>query len=81
MTKRRTFTAQFKAQVVLEVLSGAKSGAQLCREYNLKDTVLARWKQEFIEHAPELFAGNQVQIQQAAPRDSLMIVKHQFDGN
>lgn len=65
MTKRRTFTAQFKAQVVLEVLSGAKSGAQLCREYNLKDTVLARWKQEFIEHAPELFAGNQVQIQQA----------------
>ena len=65
MTTRRTFTAQFKAQVVLAVLSGAKSSAQVCREHNLKDTVLARWKQEFIERAPELFAGNQVQNQQA----------------
>ena len=67
MTKRRTFSGQFKAQVVLEVLSGAKNAAQLCREHGLKDTLLARWKQEFIEHAPELFVGNQVQNQQAAP--------------
>lgn len=65
MKKRRTFSAQFKAQVVLEVLSGAKSAAQVCREHSLKDTLLARWKQEFIERAPELFAGNQVQNQQA----------------
>ncbi|HET7641362.1 MAG TPA: transposase [Ktedonobacteraceae bacterium] len=65
MKKRRTFSAQFKAQVVLEVLSGAKRAAQVCREHSLKDTLLARWKQEFIERAPELFAGNQVQNQQA----------------
>jgi transposase len=64
MTKRRTFTAQFKAQVVLDILSGAKGAAQICREHSLKDTLLARWKQEFIERAPELFAGNQVQNQQ-----------------
>jgi transposase-like protein len=67
MMKRRTFSAQFKAAVVLEVLSGAKSAAQVCREHNLKDTLFAGWKQEFIEHAPELFAGNQLQMQQAAP--------------
>jgi len=59
------FTAQFKNPVVLEVLSSAKSGAQVCREHNLKDSVLVRWKQEFIEHVPEMFAGNQVQTQQA----------------
>jgi transposase len=65
MKKRRTFTAQFKAQVILDILSGAKSGAQICREYQIKDTLLARWKQEFMTRAPELFAGNQVQLHQA----------------
>jgi transposase-like protein len=55
MYKRRTFSGQFKAQVVLEVLTGVKSAAQVCREYDIKETVLSRWKQEFIERAPELF--------------------------
>src|ERR687884_540904 len=31
MTHRRQFTAEFKAQVVLELLTGAKSSAELCR--------------------------------------------------
>jgi transposase len=56
MAKRRTFSPEFKAQVVLEVLTGAKSGAQVCREHQIKDSVLSRWKQEFIERAPHLFA-------------------------
>ena len=33
---RRNFTPKFKAQVALEVLSGVKSAAEACREYNLK---------------------------------------------
>jgi hypothetical protein len=48
MAKRRTFLLEFKAQVVLEVLTGAKIGAQICREHQIKDTILTRWKQEFI---------------------------------
>ncbi len=56
MAKRRTFSPEFKAQAVLEVLTGVKSGAQVCREHRIKDTVLSRWKQEFIERAPQLFA-------------------------
>jgi len=55
MTKRRTFSAKFKAQVVLEVLTGVKTSAQICREYQIKESVLSRWKQGFIERAPELF--------------------------
>ncbi len=31
MTKRRSFTPEFKAQVVLEVLSGTRSPAEACR--------------------------------------------------
>jgi transposase len=55
MKERRTFTADFKARVVLEMLQEQKSAAQASREYGIKDSVLSRWKQEFIERAPLLF--------------------------
>lgn len=69
MSKRRTFTPEFKAQVVLEVLTGVRSAAQVCREHGLKDQVLSRWKQEFLERAPQVFerskGGGQVEAQNA----------------
>lgn len=61
MTKRRRFTAEFKARVVLEMLTEQKSAAQASREYGIKDSVLSRWKQEFIERSPMLFERGAVQ--------------------
>ena len=58
MTNRRRFTAQFKAQVVLEVLTGRRSAAQVCREHGIKEPVLSAWKREFVERAPSLFESN-----------------------
>ena len=55
MRKRRSYTAEFKAGVVLEILSGQKSLAQASREYGIKDSVISRWKQEFIERSPQIF--------------------------
>ncbi len=66
MSRRRSFTAEFKARVVLELLGGQKSLAQASREYGIKDTVLSRWKQEFIERAPQLFARGEAHSQEAA---------------
>ncbi len=56
MKQRREHTAEFKTQVVLEMLSGAKSVAQISRDYQLKDSLLYRWKGEFLERAPQVFA-------------------------
>ena len=53
--KRRSFSAEFKAQVVLELISGKKSLLEASREYNIKDTVLSRWKQEFVGKASHVF--------------------------
>ena len=50
MSKRRVFTPEFKAQVVLEELSGVKDRAEICREYRLRPQVFSRWR------APEVFA-------------------------
>lgn len=60
--RRRTFSAEFKAKVVLEMISGEKGLMQASREYGIKDTLLSRWKQEFVAHAAELFEpGGDVQ--------------------
>jgi transposase len=59
MATRRTFTADFKVQVVLELLSGIKTSAELCREYQLAPIVLGRWKSEFMRHAPRLFTPDE----------------------
>jgi len=56
MAERRKFSAEFKAKVVLELISGEKGLMQASREYEIKDSVLSRWKQEFLERAPQVFA-------------------------
>lgn len=55
MAERRKFTAEFKAKVVLELISGKKGLMEASRGYEIKDTVLSRWKQEFLERAPRVF--------------------------
>lgn len=62
MAKRRKFTPEFKARVVLEILIDGKSLAQTSREYKIKDSVLSRWKAEFLERSPRVF-------EQAVARD------------
>ena len=56
MSNRRKFTPDFKARVVLEELTGVKSKAEICRERQLKPQVFSRWRVEFLERAPEIFA-------------------------
>jgi len=52
---RRSFPAEFKAQVVLDLLSGAASQAELCRKHNLKPQLLGQWKSAVLERLPTLF--------------------------
>ena len=55
MAKRRRFTPEFKAEVVLEALSGQSSQAELCRKHNLSDVQLSKWKRQLLENAASLF--------------------------
>jgi transposase len=55
MAHRRKFTPEFKAEVVLELLSGAKSSTERCREHQIASSVLADWKAIFLERAASLF--------------------------
>ena len=55
MARPRKFSPEFKAKVVLDILTNGKSLGQASREYGIKDSVLSRWKQEFIERSSQLF--------------------------
>ncbi|RKU32583.1 hypothetical protein C6499_02930 [Candidatus Poribacteria bacterium] len=54
MAKRRNFTPEFKAEVVLEALRGETSQAELCRRHNLSEQQLSKWKQQVIENVATL---------------------------
>ena len=55
MTKHRSFTPEFKAQVVLEVLTGIRSASEACQHYQLKPEMISRWKAQFLERAATVF--------------------------
>jgi transposase len=55
MAKRRNFTPEFKARVVIEELTGVKTTAEICREHQLRAPIFSRWKAEFLKRAPEIF--------------------------
>jgi len=58
MTKRRNFTPEYKAEVVLEALRGESSQAELCRRHNLSEQQLSKWKQQVVENVATLFVSS-----------------------
>ena len=66
MRTRRTFTKEFKRQVVEEILSGGTTTAAACRKYAIAHPVLARWKKDYslgrLDNEPTTEAGYQEKI-------------------
>ena len=56
MKKRRSFSAEFKARVALEALSGAHTLAELSAKHNVHPNMIAQWKRRAQENLPELFS-------------------------
>jgi len=47
MRNLRTFSQEFKRQVVEELLSGESRPAQLCRRHNISTSLLYHWKKQY----------------------------------
>ena len=50
-----TYTPEVKVRGVMELITGKKSLGEASREYGIKDSVISRWRQEFMERAPQIF--------------------------
>ncbi len=54
--KRRKHCAEFKTKVVLDLLKGTQTLAELAGKYGVHPTQLTKWKRTFLENAPQLFS-------------------------
>jgi transposase len=55
--KYRKFTAQQKSEIVLASLRGPKSVAELCREHDISDSLLRKWRDQFLAAGVERLQG------------------------
>ncbi len=53
---RKSYSASFKAQVVLEMLKEQKSVAELASEYGVHPSILHRWRRQAVENLAQVFA-------------------------
>jgi transposase-like protein len=77
MGKRRTFSPEFKFEAVLDMLRGEKTLAQICRERDISESLLYKWRDAFFERAPSLFADQRStsydpQAERIAPLERLV---------
>jgi transposase-like protein len=53
--KRRSFTAQFKFETVVDGLRGEKTVAQICRERSITESLYYKWRDAFVERGAQVF--------------------------
>ena len=51
----RQFSAQFKFEIAMQLLRGQKTITELCREHQLKDGVVYRWRDELLARGPQVY--------------------------
>ena len=56
MGLRRKFSQEFKLEVVQQI--GVRSAAEICREYDIQQNLLCRWKKEYESNPADAFQGN-----------------------
>lgn len=59
MARGRTYTREFKLDLVRQVATGQKRPAQICREHNLAESVLLRWRKEYDARGEAAFTEKQ----------------------
>jgi transposase len=55
--KYRRFRAQQKTELVLASLRGPKSIAELCCEHEISDSLLRKWREQFLAAGAERLQG------------------------
>ena len=64
----RKFTAQQKLELVMASLRGERSIAELCREHEISESLLRRWRDVALDAAAERLAGGQDRSQASEQR-------------
>jgi transposase-like protein len=74
-SKRKSYTAEFKFKVVMESFQRDTTIEEVCRKFAVPSSVVNRWRQEFQQNGPQVFADKRnpktrAQAQGSAPGES-----------
>jgi transposase len=71
--KRKRYSKEFKARVVLAAIKGQKTASELASEYAVHVSQINLWKKQALEALPEVFGQGQEreEAQREAERDRL----------
>ena len=58
MAKRREFTPEYKAKLIIEVLREEQTMSEIASREGMSVTQLGNWKREFLENANRAFSRN-----------------------
>ena len=64
--KDRQFSGEFKFNIVMQLLTGSRSITELCREHQLKDSLVYRWRDELLARGPQVYNQEQPNSDAAA---------------
>lgn len=53
--KRRTFSPEQKAKIVLAIIDGSKTILETSREHNLSTSLIHKWKDQFLKDSAAAF--------------------------
>ena len=68
MPRGRSFTREFKLEIVRQVERGERRPAQICREHQLSDGVLWRWRREVADRGEAAFTASAADSTEALER-------------
>jgi transposase len=58
MSRESKFTTEQRAEIILAVLEGRRSMAEICRDNQVTTTTVYRWKEQFLEGGMAALKGN-----------------------
>ena len=77
---RRTYTPEYKAKLVIEVLQGEKELNTIAAENSISPNMLRNWKAEFLENAGRAFDGSRQTKEARRKEADLKKTQAQMDG-
>jgi transposase-like protein len=63
---RRTFTPEFKAKLVLDVLTGTATQAEVCRKHQISPTLFGLWRATVLDRLASVFQSDEERSAEAA---------------
>jgi len=75
MAKRNTYTPEYKAKIVIEILEGEQTISEIASREGINVNQLKNWKKEFLENAFRAFNGSKSAAENSKKREEKLMQK------